>query len=70
MASRIQQSFGVELTLRALFAAPTIVALTALVTAQQLEQNELDEAARVLDELSQLSPEEVRALLEAEEHQA
>lgn len=66
VASRIQQAFQVQLPLRVLFDAPTITLLSAAVATAQLGQEDAAEAARMLDELEQLSPDEVKALLEAE----
>jgi amino acid adenylation domain-containing protein len=66
VASRIQQAFQVNLPLRTLFDAPTITLLSAAVATAQLEQEDAAEAAHMLRELEQLSPDEVKALLEAE----
>jgi acyl carrier protein len=66
VASRIEQAFQVQLPLRVLFDAPTIALLSAAVATAQLGQEDAAEAARLLEELEQLSPDEVKALLEAE----
>jgi acyl carrier protein len=66
VASRIQQAFQVQLPLRVLFDAPTIALLSAAVATAQLDQEDSAEAARMLEELERLSPEEVKALLEEE----
>jgi amino acid adenylation domain-containing protein len=66
VASRIQQEFQVHLPLRVLFDAPTIALLSAAVATAQLGQANAAEVAHLLEELQQLSPDEVKALLEAE----
>ncbi|MGB7948960.1 MAG: amino acid adenylation domain-containing protein [Candidatus Binatia bacterium] len=66
VASRIEQAFQAQLPLRVLFDAPTIALLSAAVATAQLGQEDAAEAARLLEELEQLSPDEVKALLEAE----
>jgi amino acid adenylation domain-containing protein len=66
VASRIQRAFLVLLPLRILFDAPTIADLSAAIAAAQLGQEDAAEVARIVEELKQLSPDEVTALLEAE----
>jgi amino acid adenylation domain-containing protein len=66
LASRIQQAFGVRLPLRTLFEATTIVDLGTAIAAAKVAQHEAAEVAQLLEEVEHLSPEEVRALLEAE----
>ena len=66
VASRIQRDFLVLLPLRFLFDAPTIADQSAAIAAAQLGQEDAAEVARVLEELKQLSPDEVTALLDAE----
>lgn len=66
VASRIQQAFQVLLPLRILFEAPTIADLSAAIAAAQLGQEDAAEVTRILEELKQLSPDEVTALLDAE----
>src|SRR5436853_2756037 len=56
LRSRIQQSFQVKLSLAALFKTPTIVEIVRLIAAKQREQEDQGAAARMLDELRQLSP--------------
>jgi acyl carrier protein len=66
VANRIQEAFMVLLPLRVLFDAPTIADLSAAIAAAQLEQEDAAEVARLVEDLKQLSPDEVTALLEAE----
>jgi amino acid adenylation domain-containing protein len=66
VASRIQQAFQVHLPLRTLFDAPTIADLSAAIATAQLGEEDAAGAAQMLEELKQLSPDEVKALLEAE----
>jgi amino acid adenylation domain-containing protein len=66
LGSRIQQAFQVQVPLRILFDAPTITDLSAAIAAAQVAQEDACEVAHMLEELKQLSPDEVRALLEAE----
>jgi acyl carrier protein len=66
VASRIQRDFLVSLPLRILFDAPTIADQSAAIAAAQLEQEDAADAAQIVKELKQLSPEKVTALLEAE----
>ncbi len=64
LASRIHRTFGVEVPLRVLFNTPTVVDMATAIAARQVEHEEADE---LLAELRKLSPDEVKALLEAEE---
>ncbi len=68
IVARIQRAFLVSLPLRILFDAPTVADQSAAIAAAQLEQEDAVEAARIMEELKRLSPEEVAALLEAERH--
>lgn len=66
VASRIQRAFLVLLPLRILFDAPTIAGLSAAIAAAQLGQEDAAEVARMVEELKQLSPDEIAELLEEE----
>jgi surfactin family lipopeptide synthetase C len=66
LASRIRNTFQVELPLRILFDVANVVEMTEAIAAQQAQQVDQTEMAAMLDELKGLSPEEIRALLEAE----
>ncbi|MGH9897066.1 MAG: AMP-binding enzyme, partial [bacterium] len=66
VASRVRQAFQVLLPLRVLFDAPTIADLTRAIAAAQLEQADATAAAQMMEELKQLSPDEIKALLQAE----
>jgi FkbM family methyltransferase len=67
LASRIRTNFAVEMPLRLLFDAPTIVQMTTAIAAQQIKDEDASEIVQMLEELAHLSPEEVRALMESEE---
>jgi acyl carrier protein len=66
LASRIRLAFNVEAPLRALFLAPTIAEMSLTVAALQAEQEDLTEIGMMLEELKQLSPEEIEAQLHTE----
>jgi amino acid adenylation domain-containing protein len=66
VASRIEQTFQVSLPLRVLFDAPTIADQSVAIAGAQLKEEDAAEVARMVEELKQLSPDEVAALLEAE----
>jgi acyl-CoA synthetase (AMP-forming)/AMP-acid ligase II len=67
MASSIRNVFQVNLTIPILFNGPTIVEMTEAIAVKQVERENADEMAHMLRELQQLSSDEVRSLLEAEE---
>ena len=67
LASRIHRTFGVEIPLRVLFNTPTVVDMTTAIAARQVEHEDEIEATQLLEELKKLSPEEVKAMLEAED---
>jgi acyl carrier protein len=60
---RIHEVFQVELSLRVLFDAPTIVDMSVAIMAAQIEQEDPDDIARMLQEVRQFSPEDLRTLL-------
>jgi acyl carrier protein len=66
LASRINEAFQVQLSLRMLFNVPTIVEMTTAIVARQMEQTDALELEQMLDELNNISPEEIQRLLEAE----
>jgi acyl carrier protein len=66
LASRIRNTFHVEVPLRALFTEPSIGMMAACIEAKQIEQADAVEMGQMLREMGQLSPTEVRALLESE----
>jgi acyl carrier protein len=66
LASRIRNAFQVEVPLRVLFDVRDVVEMTAAIADRQVQQMDQGEMAEMLDELQQLTPEEIQALLEAE----
>ena len=61
---RIREAFRVELPLRVLFDARTIVDMTVAITEKQVEAENPDDVVQMLRELRGLSPEEIKVLLE------
>lgn len=66
VTSRLQNAFGVELSLRQLFETPTIANLAVVIAQKQVEQADSEMLAQVLAELEQLPEDEVQAVLAAE----
>jgi amino acid adenylation domain-containing protein len=64
LASWIRRDFQVEVPLRVLFDTPTIIEMTKAILARQVEQENKTDLANMLDQLKQLSPHEVQAMLE------
>jgi len=70
LASRLRESFGVDLPLRTLFGAPTVVEMSRAILESQMEQEEATDLAGMLERLRDLSPEEVQRFLESGEAMA
>jgi amino acid adenylation domain-containing protein len=64
LASWIRKDFQVEVPLRVLFDTPTITDMTRAILARQVEQETQTDLAEMLSQLKQLSPHEVKAMLE------
>jgi acyl carrier protein len=64
LISRLNEIFNVELSLRALFQSPTIASLALIIVQKHAEQADDETLAEVLSEISQLSEDERRTLLE------
>lgn len=61
---RVTDMFGVELPLRSFFEAPTVADIAALMLADNSERARIERTAQLLVKLSQLSDDEVTAMLE------
>jgi acyl carrier protein len=66
LALRVQETFNVTLTLQVIFDNPTINNLAAAITTKLSEQEDQAELNQMLEDLKQLSPEEIKVLLETE----
>ncbi len=66
LALRVQETFNVSLTLQAIFDNATINDLAALITAALSEAEDQAELNQMFEDLKQLSPEEIKVLLETE----
>jgi hypothetical protein len=66
LASRIHLEFDVDLPLQILFFSPTIADLSVAIIAMQSAQADPTEVAQMLDDLKQLSHEQVNAMLQVE----
>jgi len=64
LASRIRKEFQVNIPLRVLFDAPTVIAMSNAILAEQVEQVDKQRVDEMLQRLKQLSPEQMKALLE------
>jgi acyl carrier protein len=67
IASRVRELYDVEVPLRSLFESPTIAQLAALITEAMLESVEEEELVDLLEQLDELSEDELLRLLEDEE---
>ncbi len=63
IVSRIRSALGLDLPVRALFDAPTVAGLAALVEEQAVSRTEPEELDRIMAEVEQLSDDEVQARL-------
>jgi acyl carrier protein len=66
LISRLREVFGVDLSLRVLFEAPTVAELSVEVVRAQAGEVDADELAAALAELEALSPEDLEAQLAGE----
>jgi acyl transferase domain-containing protein/acyl carrier protein len=64
LISRLSETFNIDLSLRGLFQSPTIANLALIIVQKHAEQADDHILAEVLSEISQLSEDERRALLE------
>ena len=66
VVSRVKERFGIEFELRNLFVSPTVATLAALVEKSLIGQAATDEVAAALEQMDQLSDEDIKALLLSE----
>jgi FkbH-like protein len=66
LLSRVRDEFGAELSIQALFAAPTVAGLSNVIAQRLLDTTESVEAAGIVEEIKQLTDLNARALLEKE----
>jgi FkbH-like protein len=66
LLSRVRDAFDVDIALYTFYEAPTVAGLAAAIEQAQIDRADEEELARALDEMSQLSDEQVRALLARE----
>ena len=66
LTSRVRKSFQVELPLRVLFESPTILQIAEAILDRQVSQLDKGTFDEMLDRLKQMSPEEMKAALEAD----
>jgi amino acid adenylation domain-containing protein len=66
LSARIRTAFEVEVPIRVLFDSPTLAGMTVAIAAAGIENENAAEMSQVIDELAQMSPEDIRALLQNE----
>jgi amino acid adenylation domain-containing protein len=66
VTSRLYQAFGVELSLRQLFATPTIAELAIIIAQKQVEQADSELLEQMLTELEQMPEDEISSVLSAD----
>ncbi|MBD2360527.1 amino acid adenylation domain-containing protein [Anabaena minutissima FACHB-250] len=66
VTSRLYQTFGVELSLRQLFATPTIADLAVIIAQKQVEQADSELLEQMLAELEQMPEDEISSVISAE----
>nr|QEO74485.1 malonyl CoA-acyl carrier protein transacylase [uncultured bacterium] len=63
LITRLRNAFGEEVSMDSIFEQPTVAGLAEVVGGERLGRGELEEVERVYEELKDLSPEELQALL-------
>jgi acyl carrier protein len=66
LVSRIREAFQVDLPLQVLFEFPTINELTKAIASARAAQEDTSEVAELLEHLKQLSPDDVKLMLNAD----
>lgn len=67
IVARIRNTFKLEVPMRSFFQGPTVAELALFVTQNRVEQPPASTVERLLDQISNLSPEQIRALLAAKQ---
>jgi acyl carrier protein len=70
LATRLRSTFQVDLPLRSLFEATTVVELAQIIVAHEVKPGQSDKIARVLRRLEAMSVEDARALLQKKEQES